>query len=102
SGAFTDASRKGKSGMYKMVDKGMLFLDEIGELPLALQVKLLRVLQEGEIQRIGGTKPKKIDVRIIAATNRNLLNRIIKGDFRDDFTLLLYVLSIYFPQFIVC
>src|SRR5699024_125384 len=71
SGAFTGASRKGKSGMFEMADKGMLFLDEIGELPLALQVKLLRVLQEGEIQRIGGTKPKKIDVRIIAATNRN-------------------------------
>src|SRR5699024_10484296 len=53
-------------------------------LPLALQVKLLRVLQEGEIQRIGGTKPKKIDVRIIAATNRNLLNTIEQGDFRED------------------
>src|SRR5699024_12286495 len=66
SGAFTGASRKGKSGMFEMADKGMLFLDEIGELTLALQVKLLRVLQEGEIKRIGVKKHKKRELRIKA------------------------------------
>src|SRR5699024_12270521 len=65
--------------------------------PLALQVKLLRVLQEGEIQRIGGTKPKKIDVRIIAATNRNLLNRIEQGDFREDLYYRLNVIPFTIP-----
>lgn len=97
SGAFTGASTKGKPGMFEMADKGSLFLDEIGELPLALQVKLLRVLQEGEIQRIGGTKPKKVDVRIMAATNRNLLNRIEQGEFREDLYYRLNVIPFTIP-----
>lgn len=97
SGAFTGASQKGKPGMFEMADKGILFLDEIGELPLALQVKLLRVLQEGEIQRIGGTKPKKVDVRVMAATNRNLISRIEQGDFREDLYYRLNVIPITIP-----
>ena len=97
SGAFTGASRKGKPGMFEMADKGMLFLDEIGELPLALQVKLLQVLQEGEIQRLGGTKTKKVDVRIMAATNRNLLNRVTLGEFREDLYYRLNVIPFTIP-----
>ncbi|UOQ94606.1 sigma 54-interacting transcriptional regulator [Halobacillus shinanisalinarum] len=96
-GAFTGANRQGKPGMFEVADKGVLFLDEIGELPLMLQVKLLRVLQENEIQRIGGTKPRKIDVRIIAATNRNLKDMVEKGDFREDLYYRLNVLPISIP-----
>ncbi|MFC7062132.1 sigma-54 interaction domain-containing protein [Halobacillus seohaensis] len=97
-GAFTGASRQGKPGMFEMADRGVLFLDEIGELPLLLQVKLLRVLQENEIQRIGGTKPKKIDVRIIAATNRNLKKMVANGDFREDLYYRLNVLPVVIPS----
>ncbi|MDE5415109.1 sigma 54-interacting transcriptional regulator [Alkalihalobacillus sp. MEB203] len=70
SGAFSGASRSGKPGMFELADRGFLFLDEVGELPLDLQVKLLRVLQEKEIQRVGGTDVKKVDVRVIAALTR--------------------------------
>lgn len=96
-GAFTGASQNGKPGMFEMADQGVLFLDEIGELPLTLQVKLLHVLQESEIQRIGGTKPKKIDVRIIAATNRDLLERVKEGDFREDLYYRLNVIPFTLP-----
>ena len=96
-GAFTGANHKGKPGMFEMADSGMLFLDEVGELPLQLQVKLLRALQEREIQRIGGTKPKKIDVRIIAATNRNLLDMVKAGEFREDLYYRLNVIPIMIP-----
>lgn len=72
-------------------------MDEVGELPLQLQVKLLRALQEREIQRIGGTKPKKIDVRIIAATNRNLSEMVKSGDFREDLFYRLNVIPITIP-----
>ncbi|CDQ19046.1 sigma-54 interaction domain-containing protein [Halobacillus karajensis] len=96
-GAFTGASQKGKPGMFEMADKGVLFLDEIGELPLLLQVKLLRVLQENEIQRIGGTKPRKVDVRIIAATNRDLKEMVEQGKFREDLYYRLNVLPISIP-----
>lgn len=71
-GAFTGADPKGKAGMFELAHNGTLFLDEIGELPLALQSSLLRVLQEGETTRVGSTKVQKVNVRIIAATNRNL------------------------------
>ncbi|RKQ35901.1 PAS domain-containing protein [Oceanobacillus halophilus] len=97
SGAFTGANNKGKPGMFEMADKGILFLDEIGELSLQLQVKLLRVLQEGELQRVGGTKPKKIDVRVIAATNRNLKNMVENGEFREDLYYRLNVIPIKIP-----
>ncbi|MGY0691927.1 sigma-54 interaction domain-containing protein [Virgibacillus sp. FSP13] len=97
SGAFTGANQKGKPGMFEMADQGILFLDEIAELPLTLQVKLLRVLQEGELQRIGSTKPKKIDVRIIAATNRNLQDMVESGDFREDLFYRLNVIPFVIP-----
>jgi PAS domain S-box-containing protein len=96
-GAFTGANKQGKPGMFEMADKGVLFLDEIGEMPLNLQVKLLRVIQEREIHRIGGTATKKIDVRIIAATNRDLKSMVEKGDFREDLYYRLNVIPIHIP-----
>ena len=89
-GAFTGANRNGKIGLFELADKGTIFLDEIGELPLNMQVKILRAIQEKEIERIGGTRPIKIDVRIIAATNRNLEVMMREGNFRED----LYYLSL--------
>ena len=83
--------------MFELADKGVLFLDEIGELPLDLQVKLLRVIQEREIQRVGGTSTKKIDVRLIAATNRNLKEMVQEGKFREDLYYRLNVVPIVIP-----
>jgi PAS domain S-box-containing protein len=83
-GAFTGADNKGKVGLFELADNGSLFLDEIGELPLALQVKLLRVLQDFEVQRLGSTITRKVNVRIISATNRNLEEMIRNGEFRED------------------
>ena len=83
-GAFSGASTKGKPGFFEMADGGTLFLDEIGDLPLPMQSKLLRVLQDQEIIRIGSTKIKKIDVRFIAATNKDLENGVKEGTFRSD------------------
>ena len=91
-GAFTGAERSGKAGLFEVADKGTLFLDEIGELPLAMQVKLLRVLQEKEIMRVGSTKSVPVDVRIIAATNRELSEMVSRGTFRED---LYYRLMVY-------
>lgn len=82
-GAFTGAS-KDKIGAFEAADKGTLFLDEIGELPLQLQVKILRVLQEGKVTLVGSEAERKVDVRIIAATHRPLMNDVAKGDFRED------------------
>ena len=96
-GAFTGANKNGKPGMFEMADKGVLFLDEIGEMPLDLQVKLLRVIQEREIQRVGGTSTKKIDVRLIAATNRNLKVMVQEGKFREDLYYRLNVIPIAIP-----
>lgn len=96
-GAFTGANRAGKPGMFELADKGVLFLDEIGELPLLLQVKLLRALQEKQIQRIGGTKPKNVDVRLVAATNRDLKEMVRKGEFREDLFYRLNVIPISIP-----
>lgn len=84
SGAFTGANSKGKLGHFEIADKGTIFLDEIGELPLPMQAKLLRVLQDQEVMRVGSSTPKKVDVRIIAATNRNLEEEMEKGNFRND------------------
>jgi len=84
SGAFSGASLKGKPGLCEMADQGTLFLDEIGELPLSMQVKLLRLLQDQEIIPVGSTRVRKVDVRIIAATNRDLEKEIEKGRFRND------------------
>lgn len=83
-GAFTGANSKGKLGHFEIADKGTIFLDEIGELPLTMQAKLLRVLQDQEIVRVGSSVPRKVDVRIIAATNRSLEEEIEKGNFRSD------------------
>ncbi len=95
-GSFTGAYNK-KAGRFELADKGTIFLDEIGELPLNLQVKLLRVLQEGEFDRLGGTKTIKVDVRVIAATNRNLEKAVEKGDFREDLYYRLNVFPVFVP-----
>lgn len=92
SGAFTGANKNGKVGLFELANNGTLFLDEIGELPKDMQVKLLRALQEQEIMRVGGTKPVKINVRIIAATNRNLEEMVKDGTFRED---LYYRLTVF-------
>lgn len=97
SGAFSGASAKGKPGLFETACGGTIFLDEIGEMPLQLQVKLLRVLQEYEITRIGGVKPKKIDVRVIAATHRSLKDMVEKGDFREDLYYRLKIIPINIP-----
>jgi len=96
-GAFTGAEKSGKKGLFETANKGTLFLDEIGELPLPLQVKLLRVLQEQEVYRLGGTSPIKLDVRIVAASNNNLLNKVEEGIFREDLYYRLYVVPIELP-----
>ena len=83
-GAFSGANTKGKPGFFEMANKGTLFLDEIGELPISMQCKLLRVLQDQEIMRIGSTKVRKVDIRFIAATNRNLEDAVREGTFRSD------------------
>ncbi|EOQ05761.1 PAS domain S-box protein [Bacillus cereus VDM021] len=92
SGAYTGAAKGGKPGKIELADGGTLFLDEVGELPLDMQVKLLRALQEKEIYRIGGQTPKKINVRIIAATNRILEDMVLNGTFRSD---LFYRLNVF-------
>lgn len=94
-GAFTGAANN-RVGCFEQADGGTIFLDEIGEMPLAAQVKLLRVLQVGEVTLVGDSKPKKINVRVIAATNRNLVQEIEKGNFREDlyFRLATIVLNI--------
>jgi two-component system response regulator AtoC len=95
-GSFTDAVRD-KKGLFEEADLGTLFLDEIGELPLALQVKLLRVLQEEEIRRVGDTKETPIDVRVVAATVRHLPTEVGAGRFREDLYYRLNVLPIVLP-----
>jgi len=96
-GAFTNASNRGKQGILEVADKGTVMLDEIGELPLHLQTKLLRVIQDGEFYHVGGTSPIFTDVRIIAATNSNLEEMIAKGSFRKDLYYRLSVLQITVP-----
>jgi len=95
-GAFTDAIRT-KKGLFEEADGGTLFLDEIGELPSQLQVKLLRVLQDGEIRRIGESKPIQIDVRIVAATVKDLQKEVNEGRFREDLFYRLNVLPVHIP-----
>jgi len=95
-GAFTGAVSQRK-GRFEQADSGTLFLDEIGEITPAFQAKLLRVLQEGEFERVGGTKTMKVDVRIIAATNRDLEAEVESGDFREDLYYRLNVMPILMP-----
>lgn len=97
-GSFTGADKNGKVGYFELADTGTIFLDEIGELPFNMQVKLLRVLQEREITRIGGVKPIAIDVRIIAATNRNLKELVAQGEFREDLYYRLNVIPFKIPS----
>lgn len=97
-GAFTGAKRGGKKGKFELAQNGTLFLDEIGDLPLDLQPKLLRVLQEKEFEPVGGSKTIKSDVRIIAATNKNLEEMIKNGDFREDLYYRLNILRITIPS----
>ncbi|MEC2070976.1 sigma-54 interaction domain-containing protein [Alkalihalophilus marmarensis] len=97
SGSFTGAHKKGKPGMIELADGGTLFLDEIGELPLSMQAKLLKVLQEKTVTRIGGLKPHKIDFRLIASTNQNLEEMVRSGSFRQDLYYRLHVIPIEIP-----
>ncbi|MDQ6601074.1 sigma-54 interaction domain-containing protein [Bacillus salipaludis] len=83
-GAFTGANREGKAGKFELANNGTIFLDEIGDLPLSLQPKLLRVLQEREIERVGGNKSLPVNVRVITATHRNLEEMVQNGTFRED------------------
>jgi transcriptional regulator with PAS, ATPase and Fis domain len=96
-GAFSGAHKGGKPGKIELADKGTLFLDEIAELPYAMQAKLLRVLQDGKVERLGGVAPKKIDVRIIAATNRDILRLVNEKIFRDDLYYRLNVIRLELP-----
>ena len=96
-GAFTGADKNGKDGYFKQADGGILFLDEIGEMPMHLQVKLLRVLQEQEVIPVGSTTPIKVDVQIIAATNKKLAKMVEEGTFREDLFYRLNVIPIQIP-----
>jgi PAS domain S-box-containing protein len=96
-GAFTGASKDGKAGYFEIADRGTLFLDEIGDLPLRLQVKLLAVIQDQEITRVGDVHSKKVDVRIIAATNQDLESMVRKGKFREDLFYRLNVVPVFIP-----
>jgi len=95
-GAFTDA-KADKKGLFSIANGGTLFLDEVAELPLSTQAKLLRVLEQGDIIPLGGTSPEKVDVRIIAATNKNLRLLVDEGKFREDLFYRLNVVYIYIP-----
>jgi two-component system, NtrC family, response regulator HydG len=95
-GAFTGATDH-KAGLFELADGGTLFLDEVGELPPAVQAKLLRVLEEGEVQRVGSLEPRKLDVRLVAATNRDLRAEVAAGRFRNDLYYRLNIVEIQLP-----
>src|SRR5260221_6953562 len=95
-GAFTGAIAQ-KIGRFELADKGTLFLDEVADIPPALQPKLLRVLQEREFERLGGTRTHRVDVRLVAATNRNLLEMMERGEFREDLYYRLNVFPVLLP-----
>jgi transcriptional regulator with PAS, ATPase and Fis domain len=96
-GAFTGANRKGKKGLLEIADGGTLFLDEIGEMPLSLQAKLLQVIQEKQFLPVGGHEIKRVDVRIIAATNRDLIEMVKNNLFREDLFYRLNIIDIQLP-----
>ena len=95
-GAFTGATGR-KEGRFERAHQGTLFLDEIGEMAPHVQVKLLRALQDGEIERLGGTKPIQVDCRIVAATNRDLVKAVRQEKFREDLYYRLNVITIHLP-----
>lgn len=97
-GAFTGAKKGGKKGKFELANGGTIFLDEIGDMPMCMQVKLLRVIQEREVEKVGGNILKKIDVRIIAATNKNLEKLVEKNKFREDLYYRLNVIRINVPS----
>jgi len=96
-GAFTGAHKEGKPGLFELAAGGSIFLDEIGEMPIHCQVKLLKVIEDLEVMRIGGVKPTKLDVRVIAATNRDMPKMVREGRFREDLFYRLYVVPIKIP-----
>lgn len=96
-GAFTGAHKDGKPGKFELADHGTLFLDEIGELSLVLQTKLLRVLQEREVERVGGVRKYKVNVRVIAATNRDIEQMVEEGTFREDLYYRLNIIRLHLP-----
>ncbi|MDA8351600.1 MAG: sigma 54-interacting transcriptional regulator [Firmicutes bacterium] len=96
-GAFTGAKKEGKPGIFEIAENGTIFLDEIGELPQPMQVKLLRVLQERSLRRVGGIRSVPFNARIIAATNRNLMDMVKKGEFREDLYYRISVVPIEIP-----
>src|SRR5690606_10866544 len=96
-GAFTGADKKGRDGKFKLADGGTLFLDELGDMPPSVQVKLLRALQEGEIEPLGSNKIVRFDVRVVAATSRDLQQMVREGSFREDLYYRLNVLPIRVP-----
>ena len=96
-GAFSGARKEGKKGLIEMVHKGTLLLDEVGELPLSLQVKLLTVIQERKVMRVGGSESKPVDIRIIAATNRDIQKMVKEGEFREDLYYRLNVIPVVIP-----
>jgi len=97
-GAFTGSKKDGHPGKFELADGGTIFLDEIGEMPIEAQVTLLRVLQNSEVVRVGGAYSKKIDVRVIAATNRDLMKKVEEKRFREDLFYRLNVLTVSIPQ----
>lgn len=97
-GAFTGARSEGKMGLFEVADKGTIFLDEISEIPIRMQARMLRAIQEKEIVRIGDNKIRKIDLRIITASNKNLMEMVINGEFREDLYYRLCVLELKLPS----
>ncbi|QIC06583.1 AAA family ATPase [Brevibacillus sp. 7WMA2] len=96
-GPFTGALRKGKKGKFELADRGTILLDEVGDMPLALQAKLLRVLQEKEVERVGASRPISLDVRVIASTNKDMFALMKAGKFREDLFYRLHVVTLTIP-----
>ncbi|AYB40919.1 sigma-54 interaction domain-containing protein [Brevibacillus laterosporus] len=96
-GAFTGALRKGKKGKFELADRGTILLDEIGDMPLALQAKILRILQEKEVERVGASRPISLNVRVIASTNKDMIALMKAGKFREDLFYRLHVVTLTIP-----